>query len=75
MICSRRSSAAIRGVGRGSDESTFFFNVITGGIEPICNPFSSPLSFQFNIRRDTPLLPLKNNCDNHVGAGFPRPRP
>jgi hypothetical protein len=42
MICSRRSSAAIRGAGLGSAESTLFFNVITGGIELI---FFQPSSF------------------------------
>jgi len=57
MICSRRSSAAIRGAGLGSAESTLFFNVITGGIELI---FFQPSSFlstfvSFNIRRETPF--------------------
>jgi hypothetical protein len=42
MICSRRSSAAIRGAGFESAESTLFFNVITGGIELI---FRQPSSF------------------------------
>jgi hypothetical protein len=47
MICSRRSSAAIRGAGFGSAESTLFFNVIAGGFEPIFFQLSSFLSIFF----------------------------
>jgi hypothetical protein len=52
MICSRRSSAAIRGACLGSAESTLFFNVITGGIELIFfqpSSFLSTFIFSFSI--------------------------
>jgi hypothetical protein len=64
MICSRRSSAAIRGAGLGSAESTLFFNVITGGIGLIFfspphffrhSSFLSTFTFSSNIRRETPF--------------------
>jgi hypothetical protein len=60
MICSRRSSAAIRGAGLGSAESTLFFNVITGGIEliffqPPSFLFSFDIRLSFNIRREAPF--------------------
>jgi len=44
MICSRRSSAAIRGAGFGPADSTLFFNVIAGGFELIFFQLSSFLS-------------------------------
>jgi hypothetical protein len=46
MICSRRSSAAIRGACLGSAESTLFFDVIAGGFELF---FFTALLFSFNV--------------------------
>src|SRR2546428_1106347 len=54
MICSLRSSAAIRGEGFGSAESTLFFNVITGGFELIFFQPSSFLSTFVAKRRSPP---------------------
>jgi hypothetical protein len=50
MICSLRSSAAIRGAGLCSAESTLFFNfnVITGDFELVF--FQPPLFFQSSSR-------------------------
>src|SRR5262249_42851804 len=61
IICSRRSSAAIRGACFGSAESTLFLDVIAGGFELIFFQPSSFLSMFIadlcNVHRETPLAP------------------